>query len=55
MEERNYSLFYDPRLMPNEDEAYKFLVPLCFDNDGLDFREGLIMKLAFLSIKAYNE
>lgn len=55
MNSKKYSLFYDPRLMPDEDAAYKFLVPLCFDKDGLDFREGLIMKLAFLSIKALDE
>jgi len=55
MDSKKYSLFYDPRLMPDEDSAYKFLVPICFDKDGLDFREGLIMKLAFLSIKALDE
>lgn len=48
-------LLYDPRLMPDEDAAYKFVVPLYFSEKGLDYREGLIEKIAYLSIKALKE
>lgn len=50
-----HQLLYDPRLMPNEDAAYKFVVPLYFSKNGLDYREGLIEKIAYLSIKALQE
>lgn len=41
--------------MPDEDTAYKFVVPLYFSEKGLDYREGLIEKIAYLSIKALKE
>ena len=48
-------LLYDPRLMPDEDAAYKFVVPIYFSKTKVNYRQGLIEKIAYLSIKALNE
>jgi hypothetical protein len=52
---KKFELLYDPRLMPDEDAAYKFVVPLYFSKNRINYREGLIEKISFLSIKALKE
>lgn len=52
---RKFELLYDPRLMPDEDAAYKFVVPLYFSKNRVNYREGLIEKISYLSIKALKE